>query len=78
MKMTSDEVQVCAIYDAPTVHAPHSDGESIRNVFITFEKLCSTRGLMGASALFVQAHDAKNSEILQRCQTPVRENRLGM
>jgi len=29
MKMTSDEVQVCAIYDAPTVHAPHSDGESI-------------------------------------------------
>jgi len=31
---------------------------------------------MGASALFVQAHDAKNSEILQRCQTPVRENRL--
>jgi len=47
------------------------------NIFITFEKLCSTRGLMGASALFVQAHDAKNSEILQRCQTPVRENRLG-
>jgi len=31
---------------------------------------------MGPSALFVQAHDAKNSEILQRCQTPVRENRL--
>ena len=31
---------------------------------------------MGASALFVQAHDAKNSEILQHCQTPVRENRL--